>query len=419
MAPDVCRSWPGRGRRCGRSIPTQPGAAGPQADGRAVARTCSATRRRSTIANRIAGHRRRHQRLSRLRVPIRFAARRQRRGVASAARCCSKNSTTGSTRSSPWLTIGKRIGDATSTDSTATGIVLQAERARLLVPTSWGDAADDGQAGDRTRASPSSCPAFPSRTKPTCSRPWDCRRSSRSASPAGCGSSLDRNADGLDADDRRPGRDRRLPAAHRARRPAGRTIAVRPGDDPLAIARRHSPADSSGSASAPRAGSGNRVPPTRAPQRELLAAARNFEAAYQQSSTAADRFSRRRSQSTPQDVAAGPEFNSIPFAPTPARSSRQAEFEKSLASLRGGENQLAGGDFEDLDQLRHLGWQHVEDPIAGIQTKVQLSGRAPQEGRYCLELSARRRAGRRARRRSSPGRSSGSRRRRFARRPAK
>jgi hypothetical protein len=56
--------------------------------------------------------------------------------------------------------------------------------------------------------------------------------------------------------------------------------------------------------------------------------------------------------------------------------------------LRGGENQLAGGDFEDLNQLKQLGWQHVEDPIAGIQTRVQLTARGPQEGRYCLELSA-------------------------------
>jgi len=58
----------------------------------------------------------------------------------------------------PWLTIGKRLGDATSTDSTATGIVLQVERARLLVPTSWGDDGDD-TAGDAASA-PSKSVAF-------------------------------------------------------------------------------------------------------------------------------------------------------------------------------------------------------------------------------------------------------------------
>ena len=35
----------------------------------------------------------------------------------------------------PWLTIGKQVGDATSTDASTVGVVLQAERSRLLVPT--------------------------------------------------------------------------------------------------------------------------------------------------------------------------------------------------------------------------------------------------------------------------------------------
>jgi hypothetical protein len=56
--------------------------------------------------------------------------------------------------------------------------------------------------------------------------------------------------------------------------------------------------------------------------------------------------------------------------------------------LRGGDNQLIGGDFEDLGQLRHLGWQHIDDPVVGIDTRVELSGQAPREGRYALELSA-------------------------------
>ena len=42
----------------------------------------------------------------------------------------------------PWLTAGKSIGSATSTDSSATAIVLQVERARLLIPTSWTSAAE-------------------------------------------------------------------------------------------------------------------------------------------------------------------------------------------------------------------------------------------------------------------------------------
>ena len=118
-----------------------------------------------------------------------------------------------------------------------------------------------------------------------------------------------------------------------------------------------------------------------------LLSAGKFEAAYQQSSEAAadsrgsDRENTRRSCRW-----SGAQQH--PFRAEAGSLVRQAEFEKSLPTLRGGENQLAGGDFEDLDQLRRLGWQHIEDPLAGIQSKVQLSGRGPQEGRYCLELSA-------------------------------
>jgi hypothetical protein len=83
-----------------------------------------------------------------------------------------------------------------------------------------------------------------------------------------------------------------------------------------------------------------------------------------------------------------PEFDSIPFGAGHDMLVARAKFEKTLASLRGGDNQLSGGDFEDLGQLRQLGWQHVDNSLAGIETHVELSGRNPHEGRYSLELSA-------------------------------
>jgi len=118
-----------------------------------------------------------------------------------------------------------------------------------------------------------------------------------------------------------------------------------------------------------------------------LLAAGNYEAAYRQSSAAlrilTDAIERER-----QDISTGPDLDSSPLGKDDGSLVRQAELEKSLASLRGGENQLVGGDFEDLGQLKHLGWQHIEAPLAGIETKVQLSGVAPREGRYCLQLSS-------------------------------
>jgi hypothetical protein len=112
----------------------------------------------------------------------------------------------------------------------------------------------------------------------------------------------------------------------------------------------------------------------------------NFDAAYQRSS-AARRILDKAIERERQDAAIRAEINSIPFCLDQGSLARQAEFEQSLSSFRGGENQLGGGDFEDLGKLRQLGWQHIDDPVAGVQANVQLVGRAPQEGRYSLELS--------------------------------
>ena len=66
----------------------------------------------------------------------------------------------------------------------------------------------------------------------------------------------------------------------------------------------------------------------------------------------------------------------------------QVEFQKSLESLRPGENLLTGGEFEDLGELMQLGWQHVSQPLPGVQPKAELSAQTPHSGRYCLQLSA-------------------------------
>jgi hypothetical protein len=122
-------------------------------------------------------------------------------------------------------------------------------------------------------------------------------------------------------------------------------------------------------------------------QANSLLAAGNIEAAYQRAAAARHILTAAIMQQR-LNTAEGPPLNSIPFATAPDALVAQAEFEKSLASLRGGDNQLAGGDFEDLGQLRHLGWKHIDDPLEGVETRVELSGRGPKEGRYSLELSA-------------------------------
>ncbi len=62
--------------------------------------------------------------------------------------------------------------------------------------------------------------------------------------------------------------------------------------------------------------------------------------------------------------------------------------ERSLTTLRSGDNLLMGGDFEDLRQLSEYGWQHLEGAASSTQTSAQLSAAQPQQGTYCLELNA-------------------------------
>jgi hypothetical protein len=63
-------------------------------------------------------------------------------------------------------------------------------------------------------------------------------------------------------------------------------------------------------------------------------------------------------------------------------------FPPTSTSLRGGENRLYGGDFEDLGQITQFGWQHVADDSPGIETRVSLTANGPHHGRQCLEISA-------------------------------
>jgi hypothetical protein len=65
-----------------------------------------------------------------------------------------------------------------------------------------------------------------------------------------------------------------------------------------------------------------------------------------------------------------------------------AAFLQSSRMLRGGENLLHGGDFEDLGQMTQFGWQHLTHSSPGIESRATLSANHPQHAAYCLELSA-------------------------------
>lgn len=65
-----------------------------------------------------------------------------------------------------------------------------------------------------------------------------------------------------------------------------------------------------------------------------------------------------------------------------------AVLERTLASLRPGENLLPGGDFEDINQMTGMGWQHLEAAVPTVRGSAQLSAVQAKQGAYCLDLNA-------------------------------
>jgi hypothetical protein len=90
----------------------------------------------------------------------------------------------------------------------------------------------------------------------------------------------------------------------------------------------------------------------------------------------------RRSLGTPED------FESNPLTLSDHGLGDYAAFRRSYDTLRGGENLLYGGDFEDLALMTQFGWRHFQQPRHEVQPRVELSATRPKHGRYCLALHA-------------------------------
>ncbi|MFV2068682.1 MAG: hypothetical protein ACC645_17055, partial [Pirellulales bacterium] len=61
-------------------------------------------------------------------------------------------------------------------------------------------------------------------------------------------------------------------------------------------------------------------------------------------------------------------------------------FADRLKQARWGANRLPGGDFEDLDEVRRVGWSHQTHQIEGLDSRVRLLQDQPRSGRFCLRL---------------------------------
>jgi hypothetical protein len=79
---------------------------------------------------------------------------------------------------------------------------------------------------------------------------------------------------------------------------------------------------------------------------------------------------------------------SNPIAIADERLVEFAAFERARTMLQYGENLLYGGDFEDVRQLTQTGWRHFQGPSPGVESRAELSIEEPRHGSYCLILHA-------------------------------
>jgi hypothetical protein len=87
-------------------------------------------------------------------------------------------------------------------------------------------------------------------------------------------------------------------------------------------------------------------------------------------------------------VGASQAFESHPLALSYEQLDEYAEFQQTCAGLRGGDNLLYGGDFENLRQMIEFGWKHIRQPLPGRETHVELSAEGAKHGQFCLALHA-------------------------------
>jgi hypothetical protein len=85
---------------------------------------------------------------------------------------------------------------------------------------------------------------------------------------------------------------------------------------------------------------------------------------------------------------AAPGIVSSPLASSFSRLLDQWKLEWALAALPMGDNLLYGGDCEELSAMQSHGWTHTQYPIEGMQSTVELTSDAPQQGSRALRMVA-------------------------------
>lgn len=89
-----------------------------------------------------------------------------------------------------------------------------------------------------------------------------------------------------------------------------------------------------------------------------------------------------------QAVGALPSPMTSPFAVSFQTLPEHYRFAEGVTSARRGPNRLEGGDCESLEAILTAGWKHLQHPQVGITTSVELTAESPHGGRFALRMRA-------------------------------
>lgn len=122
-------------------------------------------------------------------------------------------------------------------------------------------------------------------------------------------------------------------------------------------------------------------------QADLALASRNHELAYRRLLDARDALAMLEANLLTQP-SGSPGIESSPLAGSLPRLLDQWKLDWALAALPRGDNLLHGGDCEELVSMQSHGWTNTRYPVEGINSAVELTADAPQQGTRALRLLA-------------------------------
>lgn len=291
----------------------------------------------------------------------------------------------------PWLATGKVLGEAATTDGSATAKVLQVERARLLVPSSYLVMARQATAASPSATSASKAfvvPGVPESNRATLLTLAGLRPLASKRIAGGVSVALEPQDDGLVLLTEDPqvesGLRRRLDRTGRQAVELQKELVVAHAAAVTDTARR---LEQLGYAKSDADEAAIKQARVLVGQGDALLAAGQTEPAFQALLSARhvlDEVAQRQQS----EVTHAGNLISSPLAASYDTLAQQASLLKSLNSASREQNLLYGGDFEDLSQMVGFGWQHVVHEVPDVDTRAELVAVRPYHGKYCLQLSA-------------------------------